>query len=210
MRTEAMRRRAGTRWWLACGLLSSMVVTSGVGAQETPGGAAIETPWRVVVGQPMMNLHSRALPFDAPEWWLSHHVATQNGPAPENPKPVWVQFGFMGCAPCEQLAALAGRELPGVEKVYVHLDNILLSDQKELYPNKPALWRALVDYAGKPAYAGFTFLYGNGEPLLQQLCGREARVPSAILVGADGRVAAVLSSPSEADARAAFARVSAR
>ncbi len=64
----------------------------------------------------------------------------------------------MVCAVWEQLAELAGRELPGVEKVYVHPDNILLSGQKEPYPNKPSLWRALVDDSGKPAYAGFTLL----------------------------------------------------
>jgi hypothetical protein len=98
---------------------------------------------------------------------------------------------------------VAVREIPDAEKVYIHLDNILLGSPE--FPNKPTLWRALVDYGAQPPYQTFTMLYGNGEPLLQAMCGEAAGIPSAILVAADGRVLSVLNTPTETDAVAAMA-----
>ena len=151
----------------------------------------------------MLDFHSRRLPFDSSEWWLSGRVPTANGKAPEKARPVWIQFGFKGCKPCEELALVAVRELPDAEKVYIHLDNILLGTPE--FPNKPTLWRALVDYGAQPPYQTFTMLYGNGEPLLQAMCGEAAGIPSAILVAADGRVLSILNTPTETDAVAAMA-----
>lgn len=172
-----------------------------------PSSAQEQPTRRAVVGQQMLDFHSRAIPFDSAEWWLSARVPTVNGKPPEKARPVWIQFGFKGCKPCEALAAVAIRELPEAEKVYIHLDNLLLGDA---YPNKPALWRALAEYASQPPYDRFTLLYGNGEPLLHAMCGSSAGVPSAILIGADGRVISVLNTPSETDAVAAMALVKAR
>lgn len=190
-------------------LLITLAVAAPLWADTPPAGAPPARLSRlVVVGQQMVDLHSRALPFEGPEWWLSSSVPTLNGKLPDNPRPVWIQFGFMGCQPCEALARVAIRELPDVEKVYIHLDNVMLASPEE-FPNKPSLWRALVDYAAVPPYDSFMLLYGNGEPLLRTLCGDEAGIPSAILIGADGKVLSVLSIPSEAAALAAMALVKA-
>jgi len=172
---------------------------------DTPLSAPSAAPASrlAVVGQLMLDFHSRAIPFDSSEWWLSGRVPTANGKAPEKARPVWIQFGFKGCKPCEELARVAVRELPDAEKVYIHLDNVLLGSPE--FPNKPTLWRALVDYGAQPPYQTFTMLYGNGEPLLQAMCGEAAGIPSAILVAADGRVLSVLNTPTETDAVAAMA-----
>jgi hypothetical protein len=168
-----------------------------------PAPSAAPASRLAVVGQLMLDFHSRRLPFDSSEWWLSGSVPTANGKAPEKPRPVWIQFGFKGCKPCEELARVAVRELPDAEKVYIHLDNILLGSPE--FPNKPTLWRALVDYGAQPPYQTFTMLYGNGEPLLQAMCGDSAGIPSAILVAADGRVLSILNTPTETAAVAAMA-----
>ena len=194
-------------------LIITLLLSVGVGAPlraDTPANVApaVAPPSRLaVVGQPLADFHSRALPFESSEWWLSGRVPTQNGKAPQQARPVWIQFGFKGCRPCEALATVALRELPDAEKVYIHLDNILLGSPE--FPNKPALWRALVSYAATPPYDAFTVLYGNGEPLLHAMCGDEAGIPSAILIGADGRVVSVLNTPSESAAIEAMALVKA-
>ena len=77
------------------------------------------------------------------------------------------------------------------------------------FPNKPSLWRALAEYGAHPPYDDFILLYGNGEPLLQAMCGDKAGIPSAILIGADGKVVSVLNTPSESAAVAAMALVKA-
>ena len=189
-------------------LLLTMAAASPLQA-DTPAATAPSAPSSrlAVVGQQMVDFHSRALPFESPEWWLSSRVPTLNGKLPENPRPVWIQFGFKGCKPCEALAVVAIRELPDAEKVYIHLDNIMLGTPE--FPNKPTLWRALVGYAAAPPYDHFTLLYGNGEPLLQAMCGEKAGIPSAILIGADGKVVSVLNTPSESAAVAAMALVKA-
>lgn len=190
-------------------LLLSLAVASPLRADTPPAAQPAESQpsRRAVIGQPMLDFHSRAIPFDSAEWWLSARVPTANGKAPESPRPVWIQFGFKGCKPCEVLAEVALRELPTAEKVYIHLDNLLLGG--DAYPNKPTLWRALAEYATQPPYDRFTILYGNGESLMHAMCGDQAGVPSAILIGADGRVVSVLNTPTESDAVAAMALVKA-
>jgi hypothetical protein len=195
---------------LSAVLLLSLAVAAPLRADTPPAPeAAVQaaTSRRAVVGQPLLDFHSRALPFESEEWWLSGRVPTLNGKAPETARPVWIQFGFKGCKPCEALAVVAIRELPDAEKVYIHLDNIMLGTPE--FPNKPTLWRALVEYAAAPPNDDFTMLYGNGEPLMYTLCGGEAKVPSAILIGADGKVVSVLNTPSESAAVAAMALVKA-
>lgn len=189
-------------------LLLSFAAASPLQADTAPAAPSVAPSSRlVVVGQQMVDFHSRRLPFESPEWWLSSRVPTLNGKLPENPRPVWIQFGFKGCKPCEALAVVANRELPDVEKVYIHLDNIMLGADE--FPNKPSLWRALVDYGSLTPYDKFIILYGNGEPLLHALCGDNPGIPSAILIGADGKVLSVLKIPSETDAMAAMALVKA-
>ena len=185
-------------------LLFALSFAAPLRADTPPPAPSAAPPSRLaVVGQLMLDFHSRRLPFDSSEWWLSSRVPTANGKAPEKARPVWIQFGFKGCKPCEELARVAVRELPDAEKVYIHLDNILLGTPE--FPNKPTLWRALVDYGAQPPYQTFTMLYGNGEPLLQAMCGDKAGIPSAILVAADGRVLSILNTPTETDAVAAMA-----
>ena len=195
---------------LSAVLLLSLAVAAPLRADTPPAPPAAAQPAtsrRAVVGQPLLDFHSRALPFESEEWWLSGRVPTLNGKAPETARPVWIQFGFKGCKPCEALAVVAIKELPEAEKVYIHLDNLLLGSPE--FPNKPALWRALVAYAAAPPYDHFTLLYGNGEPLLHAMCGDEAGIPSAILIGADGKVVSVLNTPSESAAIEAMALVKA-
>lgn len=185
-------------------LLLTMAAASPLQADTPPATAPSAPSSRLaVVGQQMVDFHSRGLPFESPEWWLSSRVPTLNGKLPENPRPVWIQFGFKGCKPCEALAVVAIRELPDAEKVYIHLDNILLGTPE--FPNKPSLWRALAEYGAHPPYDTFIMLYGNGEPLLHAMCGDAANIPSAILVAADGRVLSILNTPTETDAVAAMA-----
>jgi hypothetical protein len=168
-----------------------------------PAPSAAPASRLAVVGQLMLDFHSRAIPFESAEWWLGGRVPTANGKAPDKARPVWIQFGFKGCKPCEALATVANRELPDAEKVYIHLDNLLLGGDE--YPNKPALWRALAEYGTQPPFDGFTILYGNGESLMQAMCGDQPGVPRAILVAADGRVLSILNTPTETDAVAAMA-----
>ncbi len=189
-------------------LLLTFAAAGPLQADTPPAVAPVAPSSRLaVVGQQMVDFHSRALPFESPEWWLSSRVPTLNGKLPKNPRPVWIQFGFKGCKPCEELAAIAIRELPDAEKVYIHLDNIMLGTSD--FPNKPTLWRALAEYGAHPPYDTFTVLYGNGEPLMYTLCGGEAKVPSAILIGADGKVVSVLNIPTESAVLAAMALVKA-
>ena len=189
-------------------LLLTLAVAGPLQAGTPPATPAVAKESRqAVVGQRMLDFHSRRLPFESPEWWLSSRVPTINGKLPKNPGPVWIQFGFKGCKPCEELAVIAVRELPDVEKVYVNLDNIMLGTPD--FPNKPTLWRAIAEYGAHPPFDTFIMLYGNGEPLLHTLCGGEAKVPSAILIGADGKVVSVLNFPTESDAVAAMALVKA-
>ena len=189
-------------------LLLTLAVAGPLQADTPPATPAVATESRqAVVGKQMLDFHSRRLPFESSEWWLSSRVPTLNGKLPKNPRPVWIQFGFKGCKPCEELAVIALRELPDTEKVLVHLDNLLLETPE--FSNKPTLWRALAEYGAHPPYDSFIILYGNGEPLLHTLCGGEAKVPSAILIGADGNVVSVLTAPTESAAVAAMALVKA-
>lgn len=189
-------------------LLLTFAAAAPLQADTPPAAPSVAPSNRLaVVGQQMVDFHSRRLPFESPEWWLSGRVPTANGKAPEAAHPVWIQFGFKGCKPCEALATIAIRELPDAEKVYVHLDNYVLGTPE--FPNKPALWRALAEYGAHPPYETFTVLYGNGEPLLHAMCGEAAGIPSAILIGADGKVVSVLNAPTESAAVAAMALVKA-
>jgi len=192
-------------------LLLTMAAASPLQANTPPATPAVApsapSSRLAVVGQLMVDFHSRRLPFDSSEWWLSSRVPTVNGKVPEKARPVWIQFGFKGCEPCEELARVVVRELPDVEKVYINLDNIMLGTPD--FPNKPTLWRAIAEYGAHPPFDTFIMLYGNGEPLLHTLCGGEAKVPSAILIGADGKVVSVLNFPTESDAVAAMALVKA-
>lgn len=136
-------------------------------------------------------------------WRLSDHVSTDGGPAPAEPKPVYLQFGFLRCPPCVVLANVANEEFGDeVERVYVHLDDLML---QEGYTNR-RLWTELLTHAQAPPYDTFVTVRRGTTRLMRQLCGEEANAPSGLLVLRDGTVFEVLRAPSEDEARASFRR----
>lgn len=137
-------------------------------------------------------------------WRLSDFVPTAGSPGPSSPTPVYIQFGFMSCAPCHVLAERAGDVLGAqVELAYAHLDDVELDEGAETLPQ---LWTRLYAFMqANSAYEGFVGLRRGNTGLMRLLTGSEA-APAALLVRSDGTYT-VLVTPSEAEAAAAFAEL---
>ena len=133
------------------------------------------------------------------QWRLSQHVDTVEDGTPAQPRAVYVQFGFMGCEPCNGLAELVNEVLGDrVERVYVHLDDVLLSPQMDTR----TLWTDLYHYVQTGPYAGYITLRRGSSDLMHTWCGNSANPPSALLILPDGTLHATLVSPDSQQARA--------
>lgn len=132
-------------------------------------------------------------------WRLSSTV-TIDGRAPAAPRGVYVQFGFMGCAPCERLATMA-TEIFGdrVALIYVHLDDVLAG---AMAPRD--IWTRLYEVTRTGAYEAFVPIRRGSSTMMREMCGANANPPSGLLISPDGTLHSVLLSPSEDDARAAL------
>lgn len=131
-------------------------------------------------------------------WRLSDHVLTSDGPPPAIPGAVYLQFGFIGCEPCERLADVANTTLGDrVTRVYVHLDDVLMGSGSR--PRQ--IWKQLYAVSQAPPYSDFITLRRGSTLLMQSLCGEDAGVPSALLIRPDGTLHAVLNTPDEDAAR---------
>lgn len=136
-------------------------------------------------------------------WRLSEYVPTNDGSTPSDPVPLYIQFGFLGCEPCEVLAGIANEELStDVEKVYVHLDDVLLNAG---YTNQ-RLWRELFEHVQEPPYDEFVPIRRGNTALMNALCGEDSNAPSGLLLLPSGEVFEVLRSPGPEAGRAAFRR----
>lgn len=136
-------------------------------------------------------------------WRLGDFVQTADAGAPASPTPVYMQFGFMGCAPCEVLAELANELLPeSVIRVYVHLDDVLLHDYGG---SNQQLWRQLWQFSTAPPYDTFVTIRRGSTDLMQTMCGPDASsAPAGLLIQPDGTVFATLTSADEGVATEAF------
>ncbi len=135
-------------------------------------------------------------------WRLSDFAITEDGPAPATPRPVYLHFGFMSCAPCHELAARAGETFGDrVELAYAHLDDVELEAAEETLPQ---LWTRLYHFVeDTPAYQGFVGLRRGNTGLMRLLTGSEA-APCAILIRPDGGFR-ILVTPSQDEVGPAFA-----
>lgn len=138
-------------------------------------------------------------------WRLSDHVRTADGAGPDEGTPVWIQFGFQGCQPCEVLAAAVDPLLPEtVIRVYIHRDDVLLSAGQ----NNRQIWTSLRERAGQAPYERFIPLRRGSSRLQAQLCGPEATaIPSAVMVLPNGSIFGTVSgadTTTAADAVRAF------
>ena len=123
-------------------------------------------------------------------WRLQNFVQTSSERAPNTPRPVYLQFGFMGCRPCETLAAEASRQFNGdVELVYIHIDGIISQN----YSNMQALWSVLWDFAQQPPYDNFTVARRGTRELMEGLCGAGTNPPMGLLILPNGEVFAVVT-----------------
>ncbi|PIW00514.1 MAG: hypothetical protein CO108_14100 [Deltaproteobacteria bacterium CG_4_9_14_3_um_filter_63_12] len=136
---------------------------------------------------------------DREVWRLSDAVATQDGPEAKEPKLVYLQFGFVGCVPCEALAAQAAETLAGkAEFIYVHLDDVLLD--AGLRPRQ--VWAQLYELSQREPYLKFTVLRRGSTLLMQSMTGSDdAQPPSALLIAPSGEVLEVLLTPTVEDAK---------
>lgn len=130
-------------------------------------------------------------------WRLSEFVQTQDGPEPTTPRPVYIQFGFMSCAPCHVLARQASDQLDGhAELIYIHLDDVELRAQS-LPLNQ--LWETLYYFMEEEEpYQPFTGMRRGNVQLMESLCGTTA-APDALLILPDGSYE-ILTSIEDADA----------
>lgn len=135
------------------------------------------------------------------QWRLSQHVDTVEDGTPAQPRGVYVQFGFMGCEPCNRLAEVANEVLGDrVVRVYVHLDDVLLSPQMDTR----TLWTDLYNYVQSGPYAGYVTLRRGSSDLMRAWCGGGANPPSALLILPDGTLHAAMLSPDAGEARSSF------
>jgi hypothetical protein len=133
-------------------------------------------------------------------WRLSSAV-TVDGRAPASPRGVYIQFGFMGCEPCERLATLAGEVFGDrVTMVYIHLDDVLIGAME-----LRAIWTQLYEVTRTGPYAPFIPVRRGSSGMMRELCGSDANAPSGLLISPDGTLHSLLLSPSVDEARALFA-----
>lgn len=132
-------------------------------------------------------------------WRLSSAVAIDDR-SPATPRGVYLQFGFMGCQPCERLAAVATEILGDrVALIYIHLDDVLAG---AMAPRD--IWTRLYEVTRTGAYASFVPIRRGSSAMMREMCGAGANPPSGLLISPDGTVHSVLLSPSEDEARAAL------
>lgn len=130
---------------------------------------------------------------------LSSLVAINGQPAAAA-SAVYIQFGFMGCQPCERIATLATSLFDSrVTMLYVHLDDVLLGGM-----NQRAIWTQLYETTRSGPYSEFIPVRRGSSQMMRDICGASANPPSGVLLRPDGTVHAVLLAPTEDEARAAF------
>jgi hypothetical protein len=166
-----------------------------------PGALASTTAMaQVAAGTQVSELRLDRVDSNA-QWRLSQHVDTVEDGAPAQPRGVYVQFGFMGCEPCNRLAEVANEVLGDrVVRVYVHLDDVLLSPQMDTR----TLWTDLYNYVQSGPYAGYVTLRRGSSDLMRAWCGGGANPPSALLILPDGTLHTALLSPNAGEARSSF------
>lgn len=118
-------------------------------------------------------------------WRLSDSVVTLEGGAPLLPRPVYIQFGSVSCAPCRDLAGWIDERLSSqVVRVYAHIDEV------ELAENAMPLGQLRRELAQQMAtdehYATFLTLVSVPLGLVQQLTGTVS-LPGGVLILPDGR-----------------------
>ena len=155
---------------------------------------------QVPVGTQVAELRLDRVDANA-QWQLSQHVDTIEAGAPASPSGVYVQFGFMGCEPCNRLAELANEVLGSrVVRVYVHLDDVLLSPQMDTR----TLWTDLYHYVQTGTYADYVTLRRGSSELMRAWCGASANPPSALLILPNGTLHAALVAPDASQAQTVF------
>lgn len=163
----------------------ALLVPSQAFAQWTPGEAAAELTLDRADENAVIRLSS---------------LVTINGQPAATPRAVYIQFGFMGCQPCERIATLASSLFDDrVTMLYVHLDDVLLGGM-----NQRAIWTQLYETTRSGPYSEFIPVRRGSSQMMREICGDGANPPSGVLLRPDGTVHAVLLAPTESEARAAF------
>ena len=166
-----------------------------------PAPAAETTPRSVEhVATPPPAMMFDRIDEGAGVWRLDARARTGSSETPSDPYPVYVQFGFMSCLPCHELASIAQQALRGrVELVYVHLDDIEMGTSLDPTPT----WEQLrVFLAEREEYEGFIGLIRGNTRMMHLLTG-PGNPPHAMLIHPDGRHT-LMRSPTPEVARAAF------
>lgn len=119
------------------------------------------------------------------QWQLADHAVTEQGGEPRTPAAVYLQFGSVSCAPCHELAAWIGPQLPeGTLAIYGHVDEV------ELMENGVPLGRMLrqlnEQLGSIEAYARFVTVTNVPSELVRELTGG-AGLPGGLFILPDGR-----------------------
>jgi mono/diheme cytochrome c family protein len=119
------------------------------------------------------------------QWQLADHALTQAGGTPTNPAALYLQFGSVSCAPCHELAAWIGPQLPpSTLAVYGHVDEV------ELVENGVPLGRMLrqlnEQLSGIAAYARFLTVTNVPMEVVRDLTGGTG-LPGGLFILPDGR-----------------------
>jgi hypothetical protein len=165
----------------------------------TPASARAQWP----AGQVVPDLAFDRVDTNA-VWRLSQVVPVADRPSSAAlPSALYVQFGFLGCAPCEVLAQVANEVFGDrVVRVYVHLDDVVLQPGER--PQE--LWRRLYEATRQPPYASFLTMRRGSSEQMHQICGADANPPSGLLIRPDGTLVEVVRTPDPTAARAIFQR----
>jgi hypothetical protein len=119
------------------------------------------------------------------QWQLADHALTADGRTPSSPAPVYIQFGSVSCAPCHELAAWIGPQLPAnALAVYGHVDEVELSENG--IPLGRMLRQLNEQLGAIAAYARFLTVTNVPSEVVRGLTGG-AGLPGGLFILPDGR-----------------------